>query len=331
MIYDVKHIICDIWCIMCGLWYMICNVWYTIYDNWIGGCGSAHSHGHLHLFSTIYNISYHHPIATHHRWQWPQFFLTSSSYFLQSNSTPSDRFSTLKVSWHANFPQYWAIVQISKEFLLVSCTLKSDLSKARAPCSHLFSSSQLLPWVSRQEVSKRNQPTCLSNTQLRRQTLIFRKYQLKAGHGQDLPSFWAETFSLSVHSVVHNYTLTVTLQFDKSRTDYSTSKVTQSLEVVLPYCNHRRTRNRSCTGTGPQPTQAGMCMCSPLWRHGHRTPCSALIFFRHFLNAKSPLILSCFVSFIHNFQLLYVLSFSPLLYSHQPLFSSLRRTWPNSG
>ena len=89
---------------MCGFWYMICNVWYTIYDNWIGGCGSAHSHGHINLFSTIYNISYHHPIATHHRWQWPQFFLTSSSYFLQSNSTPSDRFSTLKVSWHANPP-----------------------------------------------------------------------------------------------------------------------------------------------------------------------------------------------------------------------------------
>ena len=29
-------------------------------------------------------------------------FLTSSSYFLQSNSTPSDRFSTLKASGHAN-------------------------------------------------------------------------------------------------------------------------------------------------------------------------------------------------------------------------------------
>ena len=31
-------------------------------------------------------------------------FLTSSSYFLQSNSTPSERFSTLKVSGHANPP-----------------------------------------------------------------------------------------------------------------------------------------------------------------------------------------------------------------------------------
>ena len=197
----------------------ICNVWYTMYDNWIyiGGCGSTHSHGHLHLFSTICNISCNHPIANHHRWQWPQFFLTSSSYFLQSNSTPSDRFSTLKVSWHANPPILSHIVQISKEFLLVSCTLKSDLSKARAPCSHLFSSSQLLPWVSRQEVSKRNQPTCLSNTQLRRQTLIFRKYQLKAG--QDLPSFWAEALSLSIHSVVNDYTLAVTLQYDKNRTD----------------------------------------------------------------------------------------------------------------
>ena len=42
-----------------------------MYDNWIyiGGCGSAHSHGHINLFSTICNISYHHPIATHHRWQ----------------------------------------------------------------------------------------------------------------------------------------------------------------------------------------------------------------------------------------------------------------------
>ena len=42
-----------------------------MYDSWIyiGGCGSAHSHGHINLFSTICNISCHHPIATHHRWQ----------------------------------------------------------------------------------------------------------------------------------------------------------------------------------------------------------------------------------------------------------------------
>ena len=80
-----------------------------MYDNWIyiGGCGSAHSHGHIHLFSPICNISCHHPIANHHRWQGgsvASIFLTSSSYFLQSNSTPSERFSTLKVSGHANPP-----------------------------------------------------------------------------------------------------------------------------------------------------------------------------------------------------------------------------------
>ena len=189
-------------------------IWYTIYDNWIGGCGSAHSHGHLYLFSTICNISCHHPIINYHRWQWPQFFLTSSSYFLQSNSTPSDRFSTLKVSWHANFPQYWAIVQISKEFLLVMLHLEVRSVKDE---------STPLPLVLKLTVVALGFPSRSfqkkSTNKLNQISSCDVRYRHQLMADQDLPSFWAEALSLSIHSVVNDYTLAVTLQYDKSRTD----------------------------------------------------------------------------------------------------------------
>ena len=162
------------------------------------------------MFSTICYISCHHPIATHHRWQWPQFFLTSSSYFLQSNSTPSDRFSTLEVSWHANPPILGHCPNIQRVSLgQLHLEVRSVKDESTLPPLILKLTVVALGFPSRSFQKK--------STNKRRQTLIFKKYQLKAG--QDLPSFWAEALSLSVHSVVNDYTLAVTLQYDKSRTD----------------------------------------------------------------------------------------------------------------
>ena len=170
-------------------------------------------YGHLHLFSTICNISCHHPIATHHRWQWPQFFLTSSSYFLQSNSTPSDRFSTLKVSWHANPP------------ILSHCPniQRVSLGQLHLEIRSVKGESTLLPLILKLTVVALGFPSRSfqkkSTNKLNQISSWDVRYRYQLMAGQDLPSFWAEALSLSIHSVVNDYTLAVTLQYDKSRTD----------------------------------------------------------------------------------------------------------------
>ena len=122
-------------------------------------------------------------------------------------------------------PQYWAIFQISKEFLLVSCTLKSDLSKVRAPRSHLFSSSQLLPWVSRQEVSKRNQPTSEIKYPVKMSDIDISWWLVRTCHPSEQkhsPCLYT-ALSTTIHSPWPCNMTKVALT-----SDYSPSKVTQS-------------------------------------------------------------------------------------------------------